>query len=159
MVELTEINEEEIPQTQGPQVVSTEPLDASEKDIFPVTKKNNLDEDEDEEDDSEFDDDFDENETLLERIVALKEIIPPKQRQYVVDSYHSTFSFIRTVFSKSGSLTWALTTSALLLGVPLSLSILSEQQLIEMEKTFDLQKGANDLLGQNEQNDTSTTTA
>lgn len=159
MVELTEINDEETPQVQEPQVVSTEPLDASEKDIFPVVKKDDLENDDDEDDDSDFDDDFDENETLLERIIALKEIIPPRQRQCIVDSYHSTFSFIETVFAKGGSLTWALTTSALLLGVPLSLSILSEQQLIEMEKTFDLQKGANDLLGQNEQNGTTTTAA
>ncbi len=105
----------------------------------------------DESDDSDFDDDFDENETLLDRVIALKEIIPPKQRQCIVESYNSTTSFVKTVFAKGGSLTWALTTSALLLGVPLSLSILSEQQLIEMEKTFDLQKGANDLLGQTEE--------
>lgn len=150
MVELTEINDEE-----SPQVIAAEPLNTSEKDIFPVTKKNDLEDD----DDSDFEDDFDENETLWERIIALKEIIPPKQRQSIVDSYHSTFSLIKTVFSKGSGLTWALTTSALLLGVPLSLSILSEQQLIEMEKTFDLQKGSADLLGQNEQDGTTNTKA
>ncbi|CAL9727912.1 mitochondrial import receptor subunit Tom22p [Monosporozyma unispora] len=147
MVELTEINDDENVPVQEPQVVPAEPVNTEEKDLFPVSKKDESDES----DDSDFDDDFDENETLLDRVIALKEIIPPKQRQCIVESYNSTTSFVKTVFAKGGSLTWALTTSALLLGVPLSLSILSEQQLIEMEKTFDLQKGANDLLGQTEE--------
>lgn len=62
--------------------------------------------------------------------------------------FNFTTNFIKTAFSKSGNVAWIVTTSALLLGVPLSLSILAEQQLIEMEKTFDLQKDANDILAQ-----------
>lgn len=157
MVELTEINDDETATFQQPQVVPAEPLNTSEKDLFPVSKNNETEDDDS--DDSEFEDDFDESETLLDRIVALKEIIPPKQRQCIVDSYQSTSSFVKTIFSKGGNLTWALTTSALLLGVPLSLSILSEQQLIEMEKTFDLQKGADDLLGQGNDTQSSSNSA
>lgn len=148
MVELTEINDVETVQVQEPQVVPAEPVNTEEKDLFPVSKNEESD---DEESDSDFDDNFDENETLLDRVIALKEIVPPRQRQYIVESYNTTTSFVKDIFAKGGSLTWALTTSALLLGVPLSLSILSEQQLIEMEKTFDLQNGANDLLGQTEE--------
>lgn len=104
----------------------------------------------DDEYDSDYDDDFDENETILERIVALKDIVPPKQRQAITKFVDYTTYFLKSAFAKTGSVTWALTTSAMLLGVPLSLSILGEQQLIEMEKSFDLQKDANDILSQGE---------
>lgn len=92
------------------------------------------------------DDDFDEEETIYDRIIALKDIIPPKQRTQVSSVVSSTYSTIYSGVSKAGNLTWILTTSALLLGVPLSLSILAEQQLMELEKEFKLQQGANDIL-------------
>ncbi|CUS22322.1 LAQU0S05e02762g1_1 [Lachancea quebecensis] len=94
------------------------------------------------------DDEYDEEETFLERLVALKDIIPPRQRQTISNVFNVTVSAVRNTFSKSGNVAWAVTTSALLLGVPLSLSILAEQQLIEMEKSFDLQKDANEILVQ-----------
>ncbi len=92
------------------------------------------------------DDDFDEDETIYDRIIALKDIIPPKQRTQVSNIFSSTYSTIHSGVAKAGNLTWILTTSALLLGVPLSLSILAEQQLMELEKEFKLQQGANDIL-------------
>lgn len=101
---------------------------------------------------SDFEDDYDENETIADRLVALKDIIPPKQRQNISTFFNATSSLVKSFFSKSGNVAWTVTTSALLLGVPLSLSILGEQQLIEMEKSFDLQKDANDLLSQGDNN-------
>lgn len=97
---------------------------------------------------SDFEDDYDENETFADRVLALKDIIPPKQRQNISAFFSTASSLFKTCFSKGGTIAWAVTTSALLLGVPLSLSILGEQQLIEMEKSFDLQKDATDLLSQ-----------
>lgn len=138
MVELTEIIEEtttfEDPQLQPVDDVVGDDLKGADLS--------------DDEYDSEFEDDYDENETFVERLVALKDIIPPKNRQSIAKLFNATTVFMRKAFSKTGTLTWAITTSALLLGVPLSLSILGEQQLIEMEKNFDLQKDANDLLSQ-----------
>ncbi|CCH40960.1 Mitochondrial import receptor subunit tom-22 [Wickerhamomyces ciferrii] len=101
----------------------------------------------DEESDSDEDDDeFDEDETLYDRIVALKDIIPPHQRTQVSNIFSSAYSTVYSGVSKAGNFTWIFTTSALLLGVPLSLSILAEQQLLELEKEFKLQQGANDIL-------------
>ncbi|QLQ79652.1 hypothetical protein HG537_0C02990 [Torulaspora globosa] len=138
MVELTEIIEEtntfEDPQLQPVDDVVGDDLKGADLS--------------DDEYDSEFEDDYDENETFVERLVALKDIIPPKNRQSIAKVFNATTVFMRKAFSKTGTWTWAITTSALLLGVPLSLSILGEQQLIEMEKNFDLQKDANDLLSQ-----------
>lgn len=103
--------------------------------------------DEDEyETDSDSDDEFDENETLYDRVIALKDIVPPKQRTQISDIVSRVYNTIYSGVSKTGNITWIVTTSALLLGVPLSLSILAEQQLMELEKEFKLQQGDNDIL-------------
>lgn len=138
MVELTEIIEESTT-FEDPQV---QPVDGVVGDDLRGADLS------DDEYDSDFEDDYDENETFVERLVALKDIVPPKQRQTISNLFNVASHFLRNAFSKAGGVTWAITTSALLLGVPLSLSILGEQQLIEMEKSFDLQKDANDLLSQ-----------
>ncbi|CCD25611.1 Tom22p NDAI_0F02930 [Naumovozyma dairenensis CBS 421] len=140
MVELTEIKEENDVPTQTTQNGSI--ID----DAKPTEEQLKQENEEEEDDDSDFEDDFNENETFMERLYALKDIVPPKQRINICNAFNLTTSFIKTAFSKTGNITWILTTSALLLGVPLSLSILAEQQLIEMEKTFDLQKDANEIL-------------
>lgn len=125
-------------------------IDEDIKDFGSNLEQNNISTDgkdiSDDEYSSDDEDDFYENETLCQRICALKDIIPPKQRKAIFDILSSTASIFQCTFSKGGNLLWALTTSALLLGVPLSLSILAEQQLIEMEKSFDLQGNANDIL-------------
>lgn len=100
--------------------------------------------------DSEFEDDFDENETIYERIVALKDIIPPKQRSQIWYAGQSVQNQIKWLSNKSGNLLWTLTSSALLLGVPLSLAILAETQLQEMENAS-LQQSAKDVLTNSEE--------
>lgn len=100
--------------------------------------------------DSDADDedyDFDvENETIVDRIVALKDIIAPDQRAKIAGTADGIKSLISRTLNASGSLLWTLTSSALLLGVPLSLAILSETQLKEMENQLSLQPGAQDVL-------------
>lgn len=96
------------------------------------------------ESEDEFDDDFDANETLAERIAALKDIVPPHVRAGVSSSASSVSSFISGAASLSGKTLWTVASSALLLGVPLSLCIVGEQQLTEMEKGM---AGGGDLLG------------
>ncbi|EDK46933.1 hypothetical protein LELG_05114 [Lodderomyces elongisporus NRRL YB-4239] len=99
--------------------------------------------------DSEFsdDDDFDyENETIYDRIAALKDIIPPLQRDQLSSLTSTVSSYVSAAANNGGKLLWALTSSSLLLGVPLALAILSETQLQEMEKDMSLQKAAQDVL-------------
>ncbi|KAH3901378.1 Tom22p SCDLUD_002870 [Saccharomycodes ludwigii] len=148
MVEITEIIEDQNTQDD---VVADVLAEAVAETVAKAEEEEEDDDDEGEayasdDEDSDYDD-FDENETLFERIVALKDIVPPKQRNAVCNAFSTTVNIAKSIFSKGGSLTWTIATSALLLGVPLSLTILAEQQLIEMEKTFDLQSNANDLLG------------
>ncbi|CAI4050149.1 hypothetical protein N7582_004843 [Saccharomyces uvarum] len=143
MVELTEIKDDVV-QVEEPQFGENQAI------IEEKTAQNDDVVDDEAESDSDFEDEFDENETLFDRIVALKDIVPPGKRQTISSFFSFTSSLVKNAFSRSGNLAWTLTTTALLLGVPLSLSILAEQQLIEMEKTFDLQSDANNILAQGE---------
>lgn len=105
-------------------------------------------EESDSESDSDFDDDFDENETIYERIVALKDIIPPNQR----NSLSNFASSIKSGINASGSYLWIITSSVLLLGVPAILAIQAEAQMKEMEKQFTLQQSAQDVLAPGTEN-------
>ncbi|KAL7663914.1 Mitochondrial import receptor subunit TOM22 [[Candida] zeylanoides] len=96
---------------------------------------------------SDYDDEFDiENETLYDRVVALRDIIPPKQRTQLASAAAAAKSLAVSGLNKSGFVLWTLTSSALLLGVPLSLAILAETQLQEMEKEMQLQSSAQEVL-------------
>jgi len=90
-------------------------------------------------------DDFDINESLTDRIVALKDVVPPKYRDSIATSFGSAASTFRSVFGLGGKALWVVSSSTLLLGVPLSLCILSEQQLSEMEKGMGI-TDSNDVL-------------
>ncbi|KAK6201220.1 mitochondrial outer membrane translocase complex, subunit Tom22 [Scheffersomyces amazonensis] len=110
--------------------------------------KSSLNESDESESESDLeDDDFDyENETVYDRIIALKDIIAPEQRDQIANLGSTITSYITSGINSTGSLFWTLTSSALLLGVPLSLAILAETQLQEMEKDISLQQSAQDVL-------------
>ncbi|KAG7191784.1 mitochondrial import receptor protein [Scheffersomyces spartinae] len=98
------------------------------------------------ESESDFEDDFDiENESIYDRIVALKDIIPPQHRSTIVSTTESVYGMIGSTLRNSGNALWVVSSSLLLLGVPLSLAILSETQLQEMEREMKLQQAAQDL--------------
>lgn len=102
---------------------------------------------------SDLDDDFDiENETLYDRVVALRDIIPPSQRTKICNTTKVVSEYLRSGVTVSGNLLWALTSSALLLTVPLSLAVLAETQLEEMEKEMTLQQSAQDVLAPGSEN-------
>lgn len=107
-------------------------------------KVTEIDDFEDEAFDAE-EDDFDINESLLERIAALKDVVPPHYRDTIATSVQSTASSLRSIFGFGGKALWVISSSTLLLGVPLSLCILSEQQLSELEKGMGI-TDSNDVL-------------
>lgn len=93
------------------------------------------------------DDDFDpDDETLGERVAALKDIIAPAQRSVLRNSMRSVQSWAQTLLLFGGKTGYVVAASALLLGVPLALSIVDEQQLLVMEKEMKMQQGANEVL-------------
>ena len=106
--------------------------------VAEVEKKfaNDEDDDEDDDEDSDYDDDdFDPaDETVLERIEALKDIFSPKQRAFVTNTVSAVVSGSKTLTLNLGSALWYAATTSMLVGVPLAVAILNETQLTELEK-------------------------
>lgn len=98
------------------------------------------------ESDSDFEDDDIENETLYDRIVALKDIVPPEQRLRATKLADKIKSYTATGLSTSGSLLWTVTSTGLLLGFPFFIALFSEMQLQEMEKGVAMQQSSQDLI-------------
>jgi len=85
----------------------------------------------DEEDGGE-DDGYDES--LYDRIVALKEMIPVHQRARIVDVFGKACTVLGGGLRFGGSVLWVVGTSALVLGVPFAVAIGEEQQQLDMER-------------------------
>ncbi|ORZ22575.1 mitochondrial import receptor subunit Tom22-domain-containing protein [Absidia repens] len=91
-------------------------------------------------DDEDFDDD--EDESVLDRLAALKDIIPLKHRNRISNSVDSVTSWGKTGATFVGKSAWVLTTSMLLLVLPLALEIEKEQALVAYEQEAMQQQGA-----------------
>jgi import receptor subunit TOM22 len=87
-----------------------------------------------------------ENETLFERITALKDIIPPQSRRRIGSTVSSVTSFTKSGILFSGKALWILSTSAFLLGVPWALAYAEEEQYVQIEREQGMIRGANEML-------------
>ncbi|KAJ5166927.1 Mitochondrial import receptor subunit tom22 [Penicillium canariense] len=87
-----------------------------------------------------------EEESLYDRLSALKDIIPPGARRTVTSSVSSLTSFTKASLSFSGKALWVISTSAFLIGVPWALAYAEEEQYIQMEREQGMIKGANEML-------------
>ncbi|TKA65273.1 hypothetical protein B0A55_10090 [Friedmanniomyces simplex] len=94
------------------------------------------------------DDDDTLDETLLDRLVALKDIVPPTYRKNLSNAASTGYTWGAKAASFSGNALWVLSTSALLLGVPWALAFSEEQQVQEMEREMRMQQNAQGLLTQ-----------
>ncbi|KAI0018960.1 mitochondrial outer membrane translocase complex, subunit Tom22 [Xylariomycetidae sp. FL0641] len=94
-------------------------------------------------DDSDFNPD---DESLWDRIYALRNMIPPRVRYSVYDKVRSTSNAVRTVLSFSGKTAWVISSSALLIGVPFALAVSEEQQFLDMEREMNMRQQGGDLL-------------
>jgi mitochondrial import receptor subunit TOM22 len=95
---------------------------------------------------SEASDDGPVDETLLERISALRDIIPPSTRVSISHTFTSAYGYASTGLSWGGKALWVIGTSALLLGVPWALAYAEEQQYLEMEREMKMQQQTSELL-------------
>ena len=86
------------------------------------------------------------DESLADRLAALKDIIPPVQRARLSSTASAAFSYLRSGLLFGGKTLWVVSTSALLIGVPWALAFAEEQQMVEMEKEMKMQQSANDVL-------------
>ncbi|EFZ02897.1 hypothetical protein MHUMG1_00167 [Metarhizium humberi] len=99
--------------------------------------------------DSEISNDSDydpSNETLAERLYALRDIVPPTTRGWISSRVNSISSKAWSVLSFSGKGAWVITTSALFFGVPFALSFAEDQQLTAMEQEYNMRQTGSELL-------------
>lgn len=77
-------------------------------------------------------------ETYSERIYALKDMIAPTTRDRLAAALAGTTSYLKRGANLAGNAAWILTTSALLVGLPLMLSIEGEAGIVQQEKEYNL---------------------
>ena len=75
-------------------------------------------------------------ETFAERIAALKDMVSPTTRQHIASAAEATTGWVKWSLFKAGNVAWIATTSALLVGLPLLLSIEGEAALVQQEKEY-----------------------
>ncbi|KAJ5219462.1 Mitochondrial outer membrane translocase complex subunit Tom22 [Penicillium cinerascens] len=92
-------------------------------------------------------DDEVEEESIYDRLSALKDIVPPSARRTVTSSVSTLTNFSKASLSFSGKALWIISTSAFLIGVPWALAYAEEEQYIQMEREQGMIKGANELPG------------
>jgi len=130
MVELVEVEDESFEQKQAGPENDDEYYTDTDSEISTDDEDNVADE-----------------ETLADRILALRDIIPPTTRSYISGKVDTTTSWVWSGLVLSGKTLWVVSTSALLLGVPWALAFAEEQQMVEMEKEYKMREMGGELLG------------
>ncbi|KFY62719.1 hypothetical protein V496_04434, partial [Pseudogymnoascus sp. VKM F-4515 (FW-2607)] len=86
------------------------------------------------------------DESLAERLIALRDIIPPTTRTTISNIFNTTSSYVATTLGFGGKAIFVLSTSALLLGVPWALAFAEEQQIADMENEMRAREAGSELL-------------
>jgi hypothetical protein len=73
-------------------------------------------------------------ESVWERISALKDIIPPSTRQSIVNRVSKASSYASVGLLIGGKIAWVVTTTALLVGLPYALSVEDEMRISQQER-------------------------
>ncbi|KAJ7758495.1 mitochondrial outer membrane translocase complex, subunit Tom22 [Mycena maculata] len=76
------------------------------------------------------------DESIFDRIAALVDIVPPTTRHAISQHAQKTASFIKAGGKRVGNLVWILTTSALLVALPLALVLEDEAKIVAQEREF-----------------------
>ncbi|KAI5290109.1 hypothetical protein KEM54_002430 [Ascosphaera aggregata] len=137
MVQLTEVEDESF--TNRPENAEAEVLLGSD----------NEDDDDYTDTDSEISSDSFEDipeESLYERISALRDMVPPQYRRTISGTVSSITSLAKSTVNFGGNALWIISTSAFFLGVPWALALAEEQQYVQMEREQGMIKGANEML-------------
>lgn len=73
-------------------------------------------------------------ESLSDRLAALRDIVPPTTRAWVGDKVDACTSAVKATLLFAGRAAWAVSVSALLVGVPFALAYGEDQNLMAMEQ-------------------------
>jgi len=127
MVQLTEVDDEELNQPQaGPHEEEEWDTD-DESDASSITSSLA-------------------DETLYDRLSALQDIVPPKQRAILSNSYNTASDWVGRGLTFGGQALWVISTSVLLVGLPWALAFAEDQQMAEAEQQMKLQQTASEFL-------------
>jgi len=86
------------------------------------------------------------DESLYDRLLALQDIIPPKQRSLLSSTYNTAADWVGKGLHFSGQALWVISTSALLVGLPFALAYQDDQTMAEAEQQMKMQQTANEFL-------------
>jgi import receptor subunit TOM22 len=96
---------------------------------------------------SSVDSDHSINETFFDRVSALVDIVPPTTRHSIASKISKTTSFFKRGGKIAGNIVWIVTTSALLVALPLALSLEDEARIVAQEKEMlEQQHGAQQMM-------------
>lgn len=93
--------------------------------------------------DSEFDP---EEESLADRLYALRDIVPPTARGWISSKVNSVVGFGSSSVWFAGKALWAISSTALLLGVPFAICVTEEQQVMAMEQEYKMREVGSEML-------------
>ncbi|KAL0960645.1 hypothetical protein HGRIS_005673 [Hohenbuehelia grisea] len=80
------------------------------------------------------DSNVDKDESVLDRIAALVDIVPPTTRHAISTKISRTASLLKRASKVAGNVVWIVTTSALLVALPLALALEDEAKIVAQEK-------------------------
>ncbi|KAM7189157.1 mitochondrial import receptor subunit tom22 [Naviculisporaceae sp. PSN 640] len=86
-------------------------------------------------------------ESLADRLYALRDVVPATTRGWVWDKVTYTTETVKSTLSFAGRAAWAISVSALLLGVPFALAYADDQQILAMEEEQRMREMGSEILG------------
>ena len=89
---------------------------------------------------SSVSDDYIQKESLVDRLVALVDIVPPQTRHSISTRVSNFVGTVKTSGKVVGNVVWVLTTSALLIGLPLAFALEDEAKIVQQEKEMAAQQ-------------------
>lgn len=87
-----------------------------------------------------------EDETLLDRFYALRDMIPPRRRAALSSSVVTGRDWVRAGLRVGGKTLWVVSTSVMMVGMTYALAFADEAQAVEAEKEMRMQQAANEIL-------------
>ena len=86
------------------------------------------------------------DESFSDRLAALVDIVPPSTRHSIATKVSKTASVFKKTSKVFGNLIWVVTTSALLVALPLALALEDEAKIVAQEKEIMEQQQGQQLL-------------
>ncbi|CAD6570713.1 MAG: mitochondrial import receptor protein [Tremellales sp. Tagirdzhanova-0007] len=86
------------------------------------------------------------DESFYDRFAALRDIVPPQTRSKIYATFTQTKAWAWWGTRSAGTLAWWVSTSALLVGLPLALAIEDETRVVQQEREMQMQSAGQQQL-------------